>query len=686
MVHGKKINEGFGRFFITKVMQHANAWNEFDIDITCVGSAVLWCKAECSSIKRIEVSTPETEERHPSLLKCTPKKSRNPDQWKRNVRKRMFQEGKEYEETRKTKKGKITKKIQEKAMKKGCDEKCRMKCTNKVSEEARKKIYDAYYSLKSITEKRNFIASRVSEVSTQRNRKRKSTNETKRRNRNVAYKYSFVSEDDSTANIAICQKMFLDTLVISKTMIKTLFATKREATGKIEEDNRGRHGKQRRICSERMKNVIDHIKTFKVIDSHYVRKSVSAQFLPAELSIREMHRLFILHCEEKNIPHENYHFYKRIFKRKFNLKFQKPKKDQCSKCTQFQNLLTPTNEEKQKNEEHLAAKIITRKLKEQKKQEAEENSNTVAAAFDLQQVLLSPHGPTGAFYYSRRLQNHNLTVTELNNMNTACYLWSEHECEKASCEVATAVLQFLTNKSSDGTKVFYLFADRCGGQNQNRNVLIMLNEAVVNLGLEKVELIFLVPGHSHNENDVAHSTIERRYRDRTIYTPSQWETTIEQSFVKNKCSVTVLTHEDIINFKEVKVFPKYKTVLSDKCKYKGKKVMWSNLVHVKFSSRDPELMYFKYDYATEFLSCSFSDQIPETRGCSISDNRQKYSKPRGIAIAKKNDLLKLCEKLLIPKQHHGYYENIPVRKEDKIKRNTGIPKLHCDSDSDSSFD
>lgn len=74
------------------------------------------------------------------------------------------------------------------------------------------------------------------------------------------------------------------------------------------------------------------------------------------------------------------------------------------------------------------------------KEEVNNTDNVVTAAFDLQHVLLSPYEPTGAFYYSGRLKSHNLTVTEINNMDIYAYLWSEHEARKGSCEVSLVVL------------------------------------------------------------------------------------------------------------------------------------------------------------------------------------------------------------------------------------------------------
>ena len=229
------------------------------------------------------------------------------------------------------------------------------------------------------------------------------------------------------------------------------------------------------------------------------------------------------------------------------------------------NILIKNIDTVRKQEKHIADKNFSRILKLAKKDAANSNEDVVTATFDLEQVLLSPFRPTGAFYYSCRLQNHNLTVTEIDTMKTYAFLWNEHEAEKGSCEVATCIYKFLEAKSREGKKIIYLFSDRCGGQNQNRMVFLMLSHALNKLNFKSIELIFLVPGHSQNENDTAHSTIESHYRNRIIYTTPQWETTIQQAFVKNDCILETLCFDDIINFKSDECFPCYAKVLADKC-------------------------------------------------------------------------------------------------------------------------
>ena len=93
-------------------------------------------------------------------------------------------------------------------------------------------------------------------------------------------------------------------------------------------------------------------------------------------------------------------------------------------------------------------------------------------------------------------------------------------------------------------------------------MFIMLSHAIIKLGLDKINLTFLVPGHSQNENDNAHSVIEGACRILTIYTTTQLGMLIQMAFKKNVCNTTTLTH--IMNFRSKITFPQYISVLENK--------------------------------------------------------------------------------------------------------------------------
>ena len=178
----------------------------------------------------------------------------------------------------------------------------------------------------------------------------------------------------------------------------------------------------------------------------------------------------------------------------------------------------------------------------------------------------------------------------------------------------------------------------------------MLSEMMIEFEFDSIELTFFVPGHSQNENDTAHSVIERYTRNLTIYIPAQWDVLIPQAFQSNECAMTVLTYKDIIDFKYPEFYPSYRSVLADKCypsnddTKKWKKVMWASIVQVLFSSKNKDKIFYKYDYHQDYNEAIFRDDIEVTwrkrKICNSKEGRQRYSEPWGIASQKKKDVLK----------------------------------------------
>lgn len=472
----------------------------------------------------------------------------------------------------------------------------------------------------------------------------------------------------------VCQVMFLNTLGISKKVVLNVFQKKIE-DGCLQKDKRGRK-KGKTLTGKRVMNVITHIKMFKCVESHYVRKNSKYQYLAQELSVAEMHRVYKKWCAEEKMKTESYDFYKWVFTSLFKLKFQKPKKDKCATCTAYLNKPSRSEQEEEEQRKHQSDKAYTRKIKEERKKESEENEEVCCAAFDLQQVLLSPFGQTGDFYYSRRLKNHNFTITEISTMGTWCYLWHEGEENKGACEISTSLFKYLCEMKKQGVRKVYLFSDACGGQNRNRFVLIMLSYAVRLLDFDFIDMMYLFSGHSQNENDNAHSVIEQHTRKLTIYTTSQWETNIQNSFINNKVVVNVLTHNDFLNFKSKDGLKDYERVFEDKvvittevprkstrkfqlsnfikeddCKKVMMKVMWSKVVNVRFTNAEPSKMKLKYEYEKDFIEADFCELQNVNR---ISRKKfQLYKEAIGISSLKKSDLLKLCSKNLIPGHHQN---------------------------------
>lgn len=172
--------------------------------------------------------------------------------------------------------------------------------------------------------------------------------------------------------------------------------------------------------------------------------------------------------------------------------------------------------------------------------------------------------------------------------------------QKGISENATSPQRFIKKRAADDISDFYLFSDRCGWQNNNCMIFIMLSGITHTCKIKSITLIYLVSENSHSENDNTHSVIEQISRKKTIYTPAQWEAAIQCAFKKNSYFLEVLEQSDIIDFKSTTAFPEFKSIMLDKmedkmmekemtqqkalneslglAKQKVKKVYWSEIV------------------------------------------------------------------------------------------------------------
>ena len=121
--------------------------------------------------------------------------------------------------------------------------------------------------------------------------------------------------------------------------------------------------------------------------------------------------------------------------------------------------------------------------------------------------------------------------------------------------MATAVFKYLIKHDKLGVEKVHLFCDRCGDQNNNRTVVLMLSYATAVLDIKEITLKFLITGHSQNENDTAHSIIETATRHKTIHTTDQWEMAITMAFKTHTPLVEVFDHTSVYDFKSPTSIP-----------------------------------------------------------------------------------------------------------------------------------
>ena len=234
-----------------------------------------------------------------------------------------------------------------KTMGPGCSEKCRYKCKEHIPEEERINIFESYWKIGDLSRQRQYIVDHIERKITAKPLMIANSR------RQLTYSYTLQSDDET---YTVCKTFFLHTLGVKEDVVYGAF-NKKGRHGVVEPDMRGKHRKQRSVSVEAKNLIRKHIASFKTIPSHYCRKKSDRRYLPSELNIVKMYRMYKEICVERNIHPEKEFVYRRIFNHEFNLFFYIPKKDQCDFCTEYRNTQKKSRELQQRYIRHQEQKV-----------------------------------------------------------------------------------------------------------------------------------------------------------------------------------------------------------------------------------------------------------------------------------------------------------------------------------------
>ena len=362
-----------------------------------------------------------------------------------------------------------------------------------------------------------------------------------------------------------------------------------------------------------------------------------------------------------------------------------PKKDQCNTCTKNYQLLkegTVTEAMKTEYEKHQARKVRARKEKDEDKTTSKNTKNMFVCTFDLQSVLYTPCSLVSVMYYMRKLCCYNLSVYNLGTQAGTCYVWSETEAGRGSCEVATCLrLQLLSLPINIEHVVMY--SDACGGQNRNQIIATSLLDAVnTSNNIKIIDHKFLESGHTHMECDSMHAGIEFAKKRTEIFVPCQWDTVIRMARRRKPYTVIPLKHGDIIDFKEVKS----KRIKNVRITTEGRRLNWTKIRWMRFMKESPDTCLIKYEYDEEFMSIKLTGaKRGRTTDVPVSSDElsRRYKSKLPISAAKKMDLLSLCKSGIVPLEFHEYYKSLPSHQSVKDRLpEPDIQESNSDVDTD----
>lgn len=584
------------------------------------------------------------------------KKVRNPALWKVNDAKVKRHLGLAYT-------SKEGKQFAAKTMRASCGKSCKYKCDTRVTEEDRNYFKDRYYSKNENQTKKwlfilSFVESKAVKSSQEGdveddavdNAEEPRTPLKKKRSRSCHNE--FFMELKSGKKVKVCKDMFKSTLVVSDSTIST--ALKKRGSP----EKRGKVGVKRVIPEAVIKSIHNHIQKFPRVESHYCRKDTTYEYLEEMVgSVSNMHRLYLEWMDSNHRGQQKATL--RQYTDQFNMlkiKFFQPRKDLCAHCVSYENIPEEqrTPEVVQCHQDHILHKDLAKSIYSQDREAFLKDPTVVVSSYDMEKTHLVPQCKAGDVYYSRKLSVNNFTIKEVGTAQGYCYVWDESIAHRGANEVTSFVHSYLEQRSQEGVKTFYFWSDNCGAQNKNRYLYGMYMAAAAKFDIKIVHK-YLMTGHTSNDADGMHSLIERKTSKMDLYVPEDWYTAIEN--VKKTGKKYIVKRAKTEDIKEYHDFVDKKTIW-----YKdvtGSIVRWSEIVDISVSSEEPWKLYFKYHHADDYTAVVIRKS---TAGRPVNLKTMQhicaYSNPPTIEALKKNDLLKLCQNLIVPMRAHNFYETL----------------------------
>ncbi|KAG0717042.1 hypothetical protein GWK47_055240 [Chionoecetes opilio] len=433
-------------------------------------------------------------------------------------------------------------------------------CFTKLGQEAATQIFKSFWDIGDYDKQNQHLQSLIKEVAIKRKR---TMREHSRRSR--TYEYYVKLRYTETR---VCRSAFMSLHGITRKKLQILMGKRiLSPTGTPTQDRRGRMGNSKSIVGPPLDHVHEHIGNLVVTASHYSRAhSPHRRYLETGLTITELHANYVQWMETTYTGEGcvSPRFYRTVFTRDYNIVFRPPKTDLCNRC----ELLKSTIAHKETQEVNVDADIKTledhQKLAEEVQQllsSAEKESRVAppdsqlrTICIDLQQTLPCPRLHTGVAYYKRKMWIYNFCVYDLNKKKGNMYVW-QMTARRGSDEIGSCILKWLESELTDPGNQFKrlrIFCDNCAGQNKNSNIVVMALRLIHALTLDKVELVFMVPGHSFLPCDRAFGHIEKKIRKcRHIYSPTDYLRIIRKA-VGEENNVTVMERTDFYDLRALK--------------------------------------------------------------------------------------------------------------------------------------
>lgn len=518
----------------------------------------------------------------------------------------------------------------------GSDCKCRkLKCFEKVSENARKLILRDFNKMQTYDEQNSYLTGLISVIPIQRRRNRKPENEVTHFNQS-SYKYRVRVAGD--CDIQVCYKAFLSIHGITGRRVQTI-QNSLKLIGQPPKDGRGKHkNRKHAIKKETIELVMQHISSFKGRSSHYSLNKTKKTYLPEDLNISKMYKMF---KEKHGDTKISYDSYRSIFNEKFNISFGYPRSDTCSFCDEInvklQNIHSKLSKAIDVEKEgilqqlkkleidksiHLrkANTFYSRKTEAKKRSRKEENIEAIC--IDYSKNLSVPNISTNDVYYSRQLSVYTFIIHVLSKNDAFFYTYPETVGKKGSTDVCSLLHHMIYNNLMDNTRELQIFCDSCAGQNKNWTMFRYLHHVILHQKrLDFIHVTFPVRGHSYMECDKDFALVNQKFRAET---PDDWVTAFKSARSKPSPFNTEKVQQNYFRKWDVLLDRLYKK----KCPFASRPIK-----EIKLCKDHPRLLYYRTSFNGHWESADIVGQQVK-----ITDKREfklpEYSYQGKIAAQK----------------------------------------------------
>lgn len=191
---------------------------------------------------------------------------------------------------------------------------CKKSCYGRISEEERINIFNRFLTFNTKNEQDAYLHSLISASKVKRYRPRNTAEGSKKKPHGACYDYHVST---TLGKYTVYKKAFGSIHGIKPDRIRRLCNL--VSQGKVPVDNRGKSTPANAKPGHVIQAIREHIESYPQKITHYGNKEY--KYLSADLNIKIMHSLFKAKHPSLNV---SYHFYLKVFKEQFDLKFGQP--------------------------------------------------------------------------------------------------------------------------------------------------------------------------------------------------------------------------------------------------------------------------------------------------------------------------------------------------------------------------